>query len=130
MKMTGGVFEGCVARNELGDKLGYKMQRKKMMKNKIRFVLLTTIVFVGQLFAADITNTFQEGVSGYTGTRDTRLQKNNPDTNYESGTILPVGTRNWNGDEDRYLLKWDVSAIPTTASILDAYAVLVQSGTQ
>jgi hypothetical protein len=60
-----------------------------------------------------VTMSFQDGVDGYSGTRDTRIYFSNPTTNYGSNTRLVV-----DGDPDHsMLLYWDVSGIPAGSSI-------------
>lgn len=70
------------------------------------------------------TVTFQEGVSptaGYTGTLDTYIWDTNPSTDNGGGVSMVVdtaiGTEN---DQRKGLLKFDISAIPTSARVVSA----------
>ncbi len=69
-----------------------------------------------------VTAEFQDGVyptAGYSGTRDTHLSENSPDSNYGTATTLLVDGDDPSGSglEKRTLLSWDVSSIPATAIV-------------
>jgi len=60
-----------------------------------------------------VTVSFQDGVNGYNGTRDTKLLSGTPGTNYGSDTTLEV-----DGSPDiSALLSWDVTSIPIGSTI-------------
>ena len=62
------------------------------------------------------TVAFQDGVNGYTGTRDTQLLRTSPTTNYGASTTLTP-----DGDPDTaMLLKWDLSSIPPDRQVTAA----------
>ena len=55
-----------------------------------------------------VTVSFQDGVNGYSGTRDTKLKSGSPGSNYGSDIALEV-----DGSPDKStLLSWDVTSIP------------------
>lgn len=58
--------------------------------------------------ATTVTVSFQDGIDGYSGTRDTKFVSNAPGANYGSATTLDV-----DGSPDAStLLYWDLAAIP------------------
>jgi hypothetical protein len=66
------------------------------------------------------TVSFQDGVDGYTGTRDTKLMSQDPTTNFGTATKLEL-----DGSPDRSaLLYWDLSSIPP-GSIVDSVDITV-----
>ena len=70
-----------------------------------------TVVAVGG--SQPITVSFQDGVDGYSGTRDTWLHSNQPTSNFGSAVTLEV-----DGSPDQsILLAWDVTSIPAGSSI-------------
>lgn len=63
-----------------------------------------------------VTASFQDGVGGYAGTRDTMLRALNASTNYGSINTLEV-----DGAPDiASLLSWDLSSIPAGSTVLSA----------
>ena len=65
-----------------------------------------------------VTVSFQDGVNGYDGTRDTNLQGNFPNVNFGGDLDVLV-----DGDPDRSaLLSWDVTSIPV-GSIVDSATI-------
>jgi len=63
-----------------------------------------------------VTISLQDGVSGYTGTLDTKLTTNSKNTNYGSATTL-----DFDGKPDvSVLLSWDLSQIPAGSEIVSA----------
>jgi hypothetical protein len=60
-----------------------------------------------------VTASFQDGVDGYSGTRDTRLLANSSNTNYGSSTRLDVD----GSPDESTLLYWDVTSIPLGSTI-------------
>lgn len=67
------------------------------------------------------TVSFQDGVSGYTGTVTTYIWGTNPTTNRSAETSFVVDVTAGNPTDDRRgLLKFDLSSIPTTARIISA----------
>ncbi|MFC2160761.1 C45 family autoproteolytic acyltransferase/hydrolase [Acidobacteriota bacterium] len=67
---------------------------------------------------------FQEGVDGYTGMRDTKLLSSSPNTNYGSAVELEV-----DGSPDySALLYWDVTSIPTASTIESVTISLTVTG--
>jgi len=70
----------------------------------------------------DTTVTFQDGVSGYTGTRDTYIYNVSPTTprGAENLIIQDKNPSNVPEDERTSLLRFDVSSIPTNVTIVSA----------
>ncbi len=70
------------------------------------------------------TVAFQDGVSptaGYAGTSDTYIWDTNPGTNYGADTSMVVDYNiTTETDQRKALLKFDLSSIPTTATIISA----------
>ncbi len=68
---------------------------------------------------------FQDGVAptvGYTGTWDTYIAADNPDTNYGGGSVTTLVS---DGDPDQAaILRWDVSSIPRGSRVQAASIVL------
>ena len=63
-----------------------------------------------------VTLSFQDGVNGFTGTRDTKIKSLTPTENYGSDPMLEV-----DGEPDECsLLYWDLSGIPTTGTVQSA----------
>ncbi len=60
-----------------------------------------------------VTVSFQDGVSGYTGTRDTRIRSGSATSNFGTGTYVSAN----GGVGDAALLKWDLSSIPIGSTI-------------
>jgi hypothetical protein len=77
-----------------------------------------------RISAAPTTITFQEGVSptgAYAGTLDTYIWDTNPTTDNGAGTSMVVDTAiGVETDQRKALLKFDISAIPTTAKVVSA----------
>jgi acid phosphatase type 7 len=75
-----------------------------------------------QPLSAPVTVNFQDGVSGYTGTRDAKIAQNAATTNY--GTVTPLVVDGdepaGSGNDVASLLKWDISSIPSNATVLSA----------
>ena len=73
--------------------------------------------------------TFQDGLSSYTGTRDNWLDSDTPTTNY--GTVVQAHLQY--GTQDRQIHSFDVSSIPSNATINSAtisfYVYNVTGGT-
>lgn len=68
---------------------------------------------------------FQDGVSGYSGTEDTYIWDTNPDTVYGLDTTFVVDTVDATETGRRKgLLKFDLSSIPSNAIIVGAYVTL------
>ena len=64
------------------------------------------------------TVSFQDGVGGYTGTRDTKLMSQDPTTNFGTAVTMEI-----DGSPDRSsLLYWDLASIPP-GSIVDSVDV-------
>jgi PKD repeat protein len=61
-----------------------------------------------------VTVSFQDGVSGYNGTRDTKILSSNPSSNY--GSSFELGT-DGSPDESAFIY-WDISSIPVGSSVL------------
>lgn len=69
------------------------------------------------------TTSFQNGAlptSSYAGNIDNHLSQNNVSTNYGTATSLLVDGDDPSGLDKRALLKWDVSAIPSTKTVTGA----------
>ena len=65
-----------------------------------------------------VTISFQDGVSGYNGTRDTKLNGSSANTNYATATTLDL-----DGSPDvSDLISWDIASIPT-GSVIDSVSV-------
>jgi hypothetical protein len=79
--------------------------------------------------AAGGTTAFQDGVSpaaSYAGTRDTMIEQDHQSTNHGSDkTISASGdTPSGSGDQEIILLRWDITAIPSTAVVTSASIVV------
>lgn len=77
-------------------------------------------------FATEVS--FQEGVDSYAGTTDTEIRDANPTSNYGTSTTFSVHrpfTSNW---QRTGLLKFDVSSIPSTATVSNATLTLHHNG--
>lgn len=97
--------------------------------NVFRKAIRTGVVLAfaaSAVWAADVTNSFQDGVAGYAGTRDAYIASESVTANFGSSTNLSVW-QSTSGVLHYYFLKWDLSSIPTNASVLSASATLVQS---
>ena len=68
--------------------------------------------------ATPVTQTFQDGVSSYAGTTDTRLRLSAPNTNVGTNTTLFVE----GSHPSSVLLRWDISTIPP-GSVVTAAAI-------
>ena len=67
-----------------------------------------------------LTQTFQDGINGYSGTKDTAIDVRTPTTNVGGNTQILV-----DGNPDvAVLLKWDVSSIPVGATVQSASLTL------
>jgi uncharacterized protein (TIGR03790 family) len=70
---------------------------------------------------AEVTVVLQQGLSGYAGARDTMISNYGSgyyaDTNYGGDASMTLFS---NGDDERILVAFDVSAIPADATILSA----------
>ena len=90
-------------------------------RSSLYFALLS--VLVGGLtsaFAAPVTVSFQDGVSGYTGTRDTTLASATPTINSGTNAKLSV-----DGSPDlSCLISWDMTSIPV-GSVIRSVDVVV-----
>jgi hypothetical protein len=60
-----------------------------------------------------VTVSFQDGINGYDGTRDTKLLSNEADTNFGSDTRLELD----GGPDETSLLYWDLAAIPGGSTV-------------
>jgi uncharacterized protein YjiK len=60
-----------------------------------------------------VTESFQDGVNGYTGTRDTKLLSGSPTTNYGTATFL----ENDGSPYKSALLFWDLTSIPSGSTV-------------
>lgn len=86
-----------------------------------------SLIRTGSTLSNPVTATFQEGVNGYTGTRDTSLSENAPTTLHGSNATLyadgdePSGS----GRDISALIRWELSSIPS-GSIIDAVTVTVR----
>jgi hypothetical protein len=68
----------------------------------------------------EFTVSFQEGVDGYSGTRDTKLLSGSPDSNYGSANTLEID----GSPQSSALLYWDVSSIPI-GNIIESVSITV-----
>jgi hypothetical protein len=60
-----------------------------------------------------VTVSFQDGVNGYNGTRDTKLRSSSPTTNYGSADFLELD----GAPDESALLFWDLTNIPNGSTI-------------
>ncbi len=73
----------------------------------VTMFLLAVSSFTG-IATAQVTMSFQDGVNGYTGTRDTKLLSGTPITNYGSATTLEID----GSPAESSILYWDLASIP------------------
>jgi hypothetical protein len=82
-----------------------------------------------QQLALTCTKVFQNGVaptSSYSGNKDTTLKEAEPNANFHTNVLSSI----IGSDERAFVLKWDVSAIPPSATVVSAtLGVEVQSST-
>jgi hypothetical protein len=78
------------------------------MKNSLLLALANLLLL--PMFLYGTTITFQNGVSGYSGTEDTILFSNAPATNYGANGFLQVGALQNNGIA-RSLIRFDLSSL-------------------
>jgi hypothetical protein len=75
-----------------------------------------TIAITAGVAATPTLASFQDGVDGYSGTRDTRTRSDSPSTNFGTTDKLEM-----DGDPDySTLLRWDLSSIPVGSRIESA----------
>ena len=74
--------------------------------------------------ATETTATFQQGANGYSGSEDTYIYQYGGAANYSTGAGLKVGYKQMNA----VLLRFDLSAIPASASVTRATLQLYGSG--
>src|SRR5574341_2123441 len=67
-----------------------------------------------------VTVSFQDGVGGYTGTRDTKLLSGSPTTNYGTATGLEID----GSPDNSSLVSWDLTSIPS-GSIIQSVDITV-----
>jgi hypothetical protein len=67
-----------------------------------------------------VTKSFQDGVSSYAGTLDTRIRSSFPDDNYGANTTLLVDA----SPPSTALFRWDLSEIPSGSQIVGATITL------
>ncbi len=79
--------------------------------------------------AALTTFVFQDGLNGYTGTRDTTLRSATPDENRGDQEDIRVGIDATDGTQVG-LIRWDVSAIPAGSTVTAAVATFVVSNAE
>ncbi|MHA2282672.1 MAG: DNRLRE domain-containing protein [Promethearchaeota archaeon] len=60
-----------------------------------------------------VTVSFQDGINGFSGTRDTKLKANSPTTNFGSATTVELD----GSPDESGLLYWDVSSIPVGSTV-------------
>ncbi len=72
-------------------------------------------------FEITVTKTFQDGINGYSGTRDTKLLAGSPTTNYGGDTQLEVD----GSPDESTLLYWDLTSIPPESKIDSVAMTLV-----
>lgn len=84
------------------------------------FIVLT---FWVSLLAAQTTVCFQDGVSGYNGTAVTQLNEGTPNTNYGTDGTISIDTDD-GGDELWGLVRFDLSSIPTNATVTAASFII------
>ncbi len=83
-------------------------------------LLIITILILSSHVHAD-TVTFQDGLSGYTGTTDTSIHGNAGEATTNYGTDTTVGIQTESANYLNYgLLKFDLSSIPSNASVSSA----------
>jgi len=75
-----------------------------------------------RMYDTETTVYFQDGNNGYSGTLDTYIWDTNPDTSYGTLTTLVADTdTNYvETNQRKVLLKFDISSIPSTATITGA----------
>jgi hypothetical protein len=67
-----------------------------------------------------VTHEFQQGADGYSGAQDTYVAEGRADTNYGGGSELLADGADGSREELIALLKWDVSTIPSPATVISA----------
>ena len=67
-----------------------------------------------------VTQSFQAGLSGYSGSKDTSVNNYYPGYNYGTDTTLFVGVHGTNDECERTLMKFDVSSIDSSAVVVSA----------
>jgi hypothetical protein len=78
-----------------------------------------------RLSKAPTLYTFQQGTASYTGCQDTTIWDTNPTTNYGGDATFTVDTAvGVESDQRRGLIQFDISSIPTTATVIQAYLEL------
>ncbi len=71
-----------------------------------------------------VTSTFQGGTSSYTGATDSQIVQSAPTTNYGTATSLNFDGDTGGGNDAYALFRWDLSAIPPSATIQSASITL------
>ncbi len=90
-----------------------------MLLLALTILLLAVSSFIG-VVTAQVTMSFQDGVNGYNGTRDTKLLSGTQSTNYGSTIKLEL-----DGSPDRSaLLYWDLASIPSMSVILSVEIIV------
>lgn len=70
------------------------------------------------------TASFQEGVDGYAGSEDSWIGSGVPDSNFGSDTALLADGDDGGNGETASLVKWDLSGIPSGATVTGAQVVV------
>lgn len=77
--------------------------------------------------AALVQVVFQDGLNGYTGTRDTTLRDSTPDDNRGDQEDLRIGFAMPGDGIQVGLVRWDVSSIPAGTTVTAAHAIFAQT---
>lgn len=75
------------------------------------------VATVSESLGTPISVTFQDGLSAYAGTTDSKLAQSAPTTNYGSATPLTFDGDTGSGNDASSLLRWDISSIPSNATV-------------
>jgi hypothetical protein len=89
-----------------------------MLEKSIKFIYIPFLFGLSQILMAQGQNTisFQDGVNGYNGTRDTRLISANPNINYGNADELRLDGGGALTNESS-LIYWDLTDIPIASTI-------------
>jgi len=71
-----------------------------------------------------VTVSFQDGVNGYTGARDTYISEGNPTSNFGASPTLRVDGDEVSGSDLAALLKWNLPSLPAGSVIQSATITL------
>jgi hypothetical protein len=103
------------------------MNKWAIQKLSSAFFIFSFLILASVSYSATVTKVFQQGTDGYTGTTDTYLDPANPATTNDVSSVnigfFTGSTTNFHG-----LIKFDLSSIPTGATVSSAKLTLVLGG--